>query len=33
VYGTAATKRTDGKTPNYVYVESAYQQDGFPTVV
>lgn len=33
VYGTAATKRTDGKTPNYVYVESAYQVDGFPTVV
>jgi N4-gp56 family major capsid protein len=32
VYGTAATKRTDGKTPNYVYVESAYQVDGFPTV-
>lgn len=33
VYGTAATKRTDGKTPNYVYVESAYQVDGLPTVV
>jgi N4-gp56 family major capsid protein len=32
VYGTAATKRTDGKTPNYVYVESAYNVDGFPTV-
>lgn len=32
VYGTAATKRVDGKTPNYVYVESAYAADGFPTV-
>lgn len=32
VYGTAATKRTDGKTPNYVYVESAYPIDGLPTV-
>lgn len=32
VYGSAATKRTDGKTPNYVYVESAYAVDGFPTV-
>lgn len=32
VYGTAATKRTDGKTPNYVYVESAYAIDGFPVV-
>ena len=33
VYGTAATKRVDGKTPNYVYVESAYAVDGFPNVV
>lgn len=32
VYGTAATKRVDGKTPNYVYVESALQLDGFPAV-
>lgn len=32
VYGTAATKRTDGKTPNYVYVESAVAYDGFPAV-
>lgn len=32
VYGTAATKRVDGKTPNYVYVESAYPVDGFPAV-
>jgi N4-gp56 family major capsid protein len=32
VYGTAATKRVDGKTPNYVYVESAYAVDGFPAV-
>lgn len=32
VYGCAATKRTDQKTPNYVYVESAYSIDGFPTV-
>lgn len=33
VYGSAATKRTDGKTPNYVYVESAYNIDGLPAVV
>lgn len=33
VYGTAATKRTDGKTPGYVYVESAYPIDGLPAVV
>ena len=32
VYGTAATQRTDGKTPNYVYVESAVGYDGFPAV-
>jgi N4-gp56 family major capsid protein len=32
VYGSAATKRTDGKTPNYVYVESAYAIDGLPAV-
>jgi hypothetical protein len=32
VYGSAATKRVDGKTPNYVYVESAYAVDGFPAV-
>lgn len=32
VYGSAATKRTDGKTPNYVYVESAYNVDGLPAV-
>jgi hypothetical protein len=32
VYGTAATKRVDGKTPNYVYIESAYAVDGFPAV-
>lgn len=31
-YGSAATRRTDGKTPNYVYVESAYQIDGLPAV-
>jgi N4-gp56 family major capsid protein len=32
VYGSAATKRADGKTPNYAYVESAYNVDGLPTV-
>lgn len=32
VYGTAATKRVDGNTPNYVYVESAFNVDGLPTV-
>lgn len=32
VFGSAATKRTDGKTPNYVYIESAYAIDGVPTV-
>lgn len=32
-YGSAAYRRTDGKTPNYCYVESAYQLDGLPTVV
>lgn len=33
VFGAAATKRVDGNTPNYVYVESAYNVDGLPTVV
>lgn len=32
VFGVAATKRVDGKTPNYVYIESAYPVDGFPAV-
>jgi N4-gp56 family major capsid protein len=32
VFGSAATKRTDGKTPNYVYVEHAIPLDGLPTV-
>lgn len=32
VFGTAVAKRTDGKTPGYVYIESACPTDGFPTV-
>lgn len=32
VFGSAATKRADGKTPNYVFVEHAIPIDGLPTV-
>jgi N4-gp56 family major capsid protein len=32
VFGTAATKRADGKFPNFVVVESTYPIQGFPTV-
>lgn len=32
VFGSAATKRSDGKTPNYVYVEHTVPIDGLPTV-
>jgi len=32
VFGVAATKRTDQKTPNYAYIESAVTLDGFPAV-
>lgn len=31
-FGVAAVPRTDGKPSGYVYVESAYQVDGFPVV-
>jgi N4-gp56 family major capsid protein len=32
VFGSAATKRADGKTPNFVLVESAYPIAGVPAV-
>jgi hypothetical protein len=33
VFGSAATKRVDGKYPNFVLIEAACQADGFPTIV
>lgn len=32
-FGVNVVERTDGKLPNYVYVESAYPIDGFPQVL